>query len=762
MRRQTLVRNSLFFVVVAVLVAGSLLTMLGARANQDAPVTLSGQRVPLVQHARVVRAAAASQVLHLSIGLQPTDPAGLDHFLQDLFTPGSPWYHHYLTPAAFASRFAPAPHQVQQVVSFLQSQGIDVQSIASNRLLIDATTTVGRAEQAFHVHINEYIFANHLFYANAQAPALPAALQSVIRSIGGLDDSVREQPRMHAARAATSGYGPAELSRAYDTLPLANASLQGEGQTVALFELDGYQAADIEQYFQHNTLGTPALSSVLIDGASGAVGQAALEVELDIEVVGAIAPRAAQLVYEGPNSTQGINDTYNRMVTDNKARVISTSWGLCESSIGQAEILTLDTIFKQAAAQGISIYAASGDAGAYDCGDTTLAVDSPADDPYVTGVGGTYLQLGASSSYGSEAVWADASTTARGSAGGGGGISSIFVQPAWQTGSGVVSSLSSGQPCSAPSGLYCRQVPDIAADADPASGYAVYCTVSAAGCTASGWITVGGTSAAAPFWAGSTALINQDLQSQNLPALGSANPALYALFTSQQTTPAFHDITSGKNLYYPATAGYDMASGLGSPDVSNLAQDLVTSSGNGTPPPVPTGTPVPTSTPTPAPGKNLLQNTGFEHGQQPWQEASSGGYQIISTLNPHTGRAAAYLCGYLACDDRIWQRFAVPGAYRSLSLSYWWYSQSSRSGTRCQDSLTVVLQTDAGRQIRILQRDCNTDLSGGWVQYSLDLGALLAVYKGQHVSLLFRATAQAGSSQQISIFFVDDVRMLAL
>jgi len=272
---------------------------------------------------------------------------------------------------------------------------------------------------------------------------------------------------------------------------------------------------------------------------------------------------------------------------------------------------------------------------------------------------------------------------------------------------------------------------------------------------------VGGTSAAAPFWAGGTALINQDLQSQNLPALGFANPALYTLANSQQIAPAFHDIISGKNLYYPATAGYDMASGLGSPDISNLAQELVASSGSITPTPLPTR-PVPTSTPTPLPGKNLLQNTGFENGQPPWQETSKGGYQIISTLNPHTGQAAAYLCGYAACDDRIWQRFAVPITYRFLSLSYWWYAQSSRSGSQCQDTFTVLLQTDAGKQIKILQHNCNTDLSNGWVQRSLDLSNVLAGYMGQHVLLLLRGTTQAGSSQQISVFFVDDVHILVL
>lgn len=765
---RNLVRNSIFLALAAVLVAGSLLVMrFVARADQDARVVLNGQSVPLVQRARLARAADAGQALRLSIGLRPGDPAGLDSLLQAIYTPGSPRYHHYLAPAEFTRLFAPSADQVQQVVSFLQSQGISVQSVAPNRLLIDAATTVGVAERAFHVQINEYTYANRTFYANAQAPSVPAALQPLIRSIGGLDNSVRYQPRAQSARASTqqpaasSGYGPAELSQAYDTAPFASASMQGEGQAIALFELDGYQTSDVQQYFQKYNLGTPALSNVLVDGASGAAGEGAIEVELDIEVAGAIAPRAAQVIYEGPNSTQGLNDTYNRIVTDNKAQVVSTSWGLCESSTGQAEILTLDTIFKQAAAQGISIYAASGDSGAFDCNDTNLAVDSPADDPYVTGVGGTNLQLGANNSYGSESVWANASDTQRSpeGAGGGGGVSNVFIQPAWQTGTGVISGDSSGQPCGAPSGQYCREVPDISADADPASGYAVYCTVTAAGCSSSGWITVGGTSAAAPFWAGSTALINQYLQSQNLSRLGSANPALYGLFNGQQAAPAFHDITTGNNLHYPATAGYDMASGLGSPDVDNLAKDLAASDGSGGGGGTPT--PTPSATPTPAPWKALLKNTGFESGQKPWQESSSGGYQVISTLNPHSGSSSAYLCGYTACDDRIWQSFTVPATYSDLNLYYWWFSASARTSPQCLDSFTVVLQTVSGKSIKTLQHDCNNNPTNGWTQQNIDLSALLAPYKGQRVSLLFRGTTQS-SSYQTTDFFVDDVNLVEL
>jgi subtilase family serine protease len=611
--RRYLVRNSIFLAAAALLVAGSLVAVnVVARAQQDARATLSGQEVPLIQRARLLQATDPGQTLNISVGLRPNASSDLASLLQAIYTPGSAHYHHYLTPADYRQLFAPTSDQVQQVVSFLQSQGLTVQNIASNHLLIDATGTVAVAQQAFHVQINTYQYGNRIFYANTQAPSVPVALQALISSIGGLDNSAHYQPLVQSAsttsqqvlrpRAAPSGYGPSELATAYDSTPLASAGLQGQQQTVAIFELDGYRTADVQQYFQNYNLGTPTINNVRVDGYNGSAGQGAIEVELDIEVVGALAPQANQLIYEGPNTTQGLNDTYNRIVTDNQAQVVSTSWGLCEASTGPAELITLDTIFQEAAAQGIAIYAAAGDAGAYDCGNSVLAVDSPADDPYVTGVGGTNLQLGANNSYGSESVWSDSANTGRGpmGAGGGGGISDTFVLPSWQNGAGVINNYSSGQPCGAPSSQYCREVPDISADADPNSGYAVYCTVTNAGCPPGGWLVVGGTSAAAPFWAGSSALINQYLQSQNLARFGSANPALYAIYNTQQAAPAFHDVSSGNNLYYPATTGYDLASGLGSPDVNNLAQDLAASAGGGNNAPTPTPTP-PDVSPTPMP-----------------------------------------------------------------------------------------------------------------------------------------------------------------
>jgi subtilase family serine protease len=365
--------------------------------------------------------------------------------------------------------------------------------------------------------------------------------------------------------AAVSGFGPPDLTGAYDVTPLQQGGDAGNNQTVAVFELDGYQSSDITQYLQNYNLGLPSISNVLVDGYNGAAGAGAIEVELDIEVVAAMAPKASQIVYEGPNTTQGVNDTYNKIVTDNKAQAMTVSWGECETASGDSELQTLDSIFKQGAAQGISMYAAAGDSGAYDCSDTNLAVDSPASDPYITGVGGTNLQLNGGA-YGSESVWSDPTDTQNSpeGSGGGGGISNTFAQPSWQTGPGVSNQYSNGN----------REVPDVSADADPATGYAVYCTVSAAGCPSSGWIEVGGTSAAAPLWAGSTAAIDSYLQQQGKSLVGFANSAIYGLNNTQQQYTPFHDVISGNNLYYPATSGYDDASGWGSPDVYNIARDI--------------------------------------------------------------------------------------------------------------------------------------------------------------------------------------------
>jgi len=751
------------------------------RADQNPNSILSGQVAPLIRQAHLLQATDPSQQLNLSIGMQLQNTSELDSLLGAMYDPQSQQYHQYLTASQFEQLFAPTSDQVQQVASYVQSQGLTVASIAPNNLLIDATGSVAQVQQTFHVQINNYQVGNHTFYANAAPPSVPTSISQLISSIGGLDNSVHYQPLYHRLAGQNhgyfmpsptpSGFGPKDLTGAYDAATLQSAGTLGDNQTIAIFELDGYQSSDITQYFQNYGLATPTISNVLVDNFNGSAGQGAIEDSLDIEVVGAMAPHANQIVYEGPNTTQGLNDTYNQIVHDNKAHVVSTSWGLCEANTGAAELQTLDNIFKQGAAEGISYFAAAGDSGAYDCGDGTLAVDSPADDPYVTGVGGTNLQLNAGA-YGSESVWSNPSDTQRSpnGAGGGGGISNTFVQPSWQTGTGVINpTYSSGTPCNAPGGQYCREVPDVSADADPATGYAVYCTVTNAGCPASGWISVGGTSAAAPLWAGSMALINQYLLAQGKTVVGSANAALYGLFNAQQQLSPFHDVTSGNNLHYPATAGYDLASGIGTPDISNIAHDLALIPGPpGTPTPTPTNPPTPTPTtvpsptptnppsPTPTPPPPLIQNGGFEKGQSPWQESSSGGYQLVETYNSHSGSYSAYLCGYPGCKDSIWQTFTVPASFTKLTVTYWYWSDNNKPAKQCPDTFTSSLRNAAGATIYSLQSSTNCSPTNDWVQESVSVSASsLAAYKTKPVTLYFQGTNSTGQSP--TDFFVDDV-----
>ncbi len=612
MRRSFVQHGILAVVMVVVIGSGIFGLSLMASARADQRVPIKGQNVPLLKYAHAIGAASGQQSINLSIGLQMRNQQELTGLLSALYNPHSSQYHHFLTPQQFVAEFGPTAAQQQQVVDYLRSSGITVNKVSSNGLLINANATVAQAEAAFQVQINNYQMGSRQFYANATAPSIPSPVAPLILSVGGLDNSVRLRPlvhralRTHRALQPLAGYKQADLVGAYDMTPLHQAGILGNNQTVAVFELDGYQQSDIDQFFSQNNLSKPTITNTLVDGANGSAGAGAIEVELDIDVVGEIAPKATQIVYEGPNTTQGVNDTYNQIVTDNKAQITTISWGECESQSGAAELQTLDGIFKQGATQGISLFAASGDSGAYDCNDTNLAVDSPAGDPYITGVGGTNLQE-TNGTYGSESVWSDPTSTQRSAkgAGGGGGLSSTFDLPSWQVAPGVSNQYSNGK----------REVPDVSADADPKTGYAVYCTVSASGCPSTGNIVVGGTSAAAPLWAGSTALLNEYLQQQGKTRVGFANPTLYKLANEKQPNPPFHDVTSGDNLYYPATPGYDLASGLGTPDVYNIARDIASGGApDPTPTPVPTVTPtnnptpvptsVPTGDPTPAPVDN--------------------------------------------------------------------------------------------------------------------------------------------------------------
>ncbi len=783
---------------------------------------IGGAVIPAIQPLSSIGPTDSRSNLSLAIALNLRNASALDALLAAQDDPGSPEYHQYLTPQQFDANFAPSQATVSAVVAFLQSQGFQIGAIAPNRLIIDATGTVAQAQHAFQIQLDNFQYAGRVVYAPTTNPSVPAALAGSILNISGLDDVATFQPRVLPLAGGRNGSGPGggftpnELRAAYDVTPLIN-SANGAGQTVAIFELDGYKAADVNAYLSQYNLGAARYTNVLVDGATTNAGSGAIEVELDMEVVSAIAPGAAQRIYIGPNSAQGLIDTYNKIVTDNIAKVTSTSWGACEANMGTGMLSALDNVYKQGAAQGQAFFAAAGDSGAYDCGTTSLGVDSPADDPNVIGVGGTNLQTGTGATYASESVWACPSCSGRGpkGTGGGGGVSAYFAQPTFQNGSGVSNAYSTGK----------REVPDVSADADPYSGYSVYCTAAASGCPSNnGWVEVGGTSAAAPLWAGLAADTNAYLAGLGKPTLGTANATLYHLFNTTQTYPAFHDVTSGTNLYYPSTAGFDLASGIGTPDGWNLARDAATPPA-ATPPGAPTLTAfTPTSgapgttvtitgtnlagatsvkfngtaasfsvvgstkltaivpvgastgaisvtipagsvasttmfTVTASTTTQLLVNPGFESGLSPWLATSSGGYQsqIVNSTNPHTGGASAWLCGYAGCNDIIWQTVTLPSTTTQVVLSYWLYIDTTKSSQTCLNDLNVLLRTSSGTTISTVQTKCNANASG-WTQYTFDVTKALAGNAGQQIQVAFQGTTTSTLSTN---FYVDDVALNA-
>jgi kumamolisin len=393
-----------------------------------------------------------------------------------------------------------------------------------------------------------------------------------------------------AASDLTHPGGPltfTQLAGAYGESSLYDQGRSGSGVTVALYELEPYLESDVQKFEQCYGISTP-VRHVTVDGGPRFGGAGSGEAALDIEDVAALAPESSILVYEGPNSTQtpgGPIDTYAAIASQDAARVVSTSWGLCESQDTPATGGTPVTeahIFEQMALQGQTVVAASGDDGSEGCWsaspgtyntDSQLEVDDPASQPDVTGVGGTSLPGG---NVAEVKVWnaclnagTNCASTPRDGAGGG-GISRTWAMPSWQqdAGRGTINSYSNGIACGQAVGNYCREVPDVSADADPQTGYVIYWNGS--------WGVIGGTSGAAPLWAATLADAEQGC---GVP-FGMVNPLLYSFGSrgspalSSVTIPGNNDLTNTHTGAYPTASGYDMATGWGSPYAPALMAGL--------------------------------------------------------------------------------------------------------------------------------------------------------------------------------------------
>ncbi len=769
----------------------------GAHASAAPQRILAGQTPDAVVRGAVTLRGhhTAEAVLTLDIGLAVRDSARLDALISAANNPSSASYGHYLSNDQYMAQFAPTGQDVQAVRDWAAGSGLRVLSVSPDNLLVMAQGTTSVVERALNVTINDYSDGSRTFMSNDRDPSVPATLP--IRAISGLTTIHRfHTMTQRLAAFRTGGYYPNDFRTAYNVGPVGD----GSGQTIG-FTLWGAAVAQSDLNTFASRTGTPAIVQgqadangidwIPVNGGSSDTHEL-VETAMDVEYAHGMAPNShlkywlADCALSGsvcnPSDT-GLEQAISAAANDPSVHVVSNSWGGGEATSASDPFVSNTTAsFQHAAAVGTTFYFSSGDAGAWSgSSGTTKEPSYPADSPYVVSVGGTTLQTGTGYAYGSESTWScatySACTSIFGTGGSGGGCSLVFARPAWQ--SGVSAATCAG-----------RAEPDVAADANPSTGAYVYVQGSGQ--------QVGGTSLAAPLWAGMAADINRSLAASGQALMGFSAPRLYQLAANSATASRdFHDVTTGSNGY-PAGPGWDEATGWGSINAANLAADwsgaapptntptptlpAATATATNTPlpgstatntprpsatataTPVPptataTATPVPptatataspvppTATSTPVSG-NVVVNPGFESGPGVgWAEYSSGGFELIDTVNPHTGSYSADLCGYDSCTELVQQRVTVPS---SAALHYWWYMASQEGTTTPYDYLAVQVLNTAGTVLGTPRVWSNTSTRDVWSQDTLSLAA----YAGQTVVIRFVAKTDGSFPTE---FFVDDV-----
>jgi kumamolisin len=523
---------------------------------QNRRVPLEGSsRAPLAGGTRIGPADVAEKI-QVTVTLRRGSAPG--EFPSDTeLGRGLPAQRTYLTRQEFAAKHGVRAADIAAIRAFAAANNLEIVSAEPARRTIILAGTVGAFGKAFSAELQQHSFQGKTFRCRTGTLQIPAELENVIEGVFGLDN--RPQARTHFRRrvraAATDvSFTALQVAQAYN-FP---AGADGSGQAIAILELGGgYNAQDLSAYFGNLGLAVPAVAAISVDGAAnsptGSADGPDGEVELDIEVAGAIAPAAKIGVYFAPNTDQGFIDALTTAVHDATLHpsIVSISWGGPENSWTAQARNSLNSACQDAATMGVTVFVASGDSGATDgSSDGALEVDFPSSSPYVIGCGGTKLAL-SGNSISSEVAW---NQLAQDEGASGGGVSEVFALPLFQTGAKVPK---------APNGFVGRGVPDVSADADPASGYEVLVDGAPT--------VIGGTSAVAPLWAGLLARINQSI---GKPA-GYLNPLIYAAAAEK----TFHDITSGSNGGYSAAPGWDPCTGLGSPNGAALLVALQGNSG---------------------------------------------------------------------------------------------------------------------------------------------------------------------------------------
>lgn len=540
-------------VVRLAIVSGMVLFILVTRpAGAAERQVLRGQVPAALSLLPPVERLAASKRLDLAIGLPLRNRGELTNLLREIYDPTSPHYRQYLTPEQFAERFGPTEEDYQALIAFAKANGLTVTGTHPNRTLVDVNGPAVSIERTFQVNLRVYQHPteNRTCFAPDAQPSVNLAVP--LLAVSGLDDFMLPRPmalstnfssQALSAPPQRNGSGPRGnfIGRDFRAAYAPGVSLDGSGQSVGLFELDGYHPNDVAAYQSLAGLPTVTISNVLLNGFDGKPGINNIEVALDIAMAVSMAPGLSSvIVYAG----RVPNDVLNRMATDNAARQLSSSWGF-----GPQVDPVREQIFLQFAAQGQSFFQASGDLGAW-----AGPIFPPSDDPWVTVVGGTSLETsGPGGPWMSESAWFA----------GGGGISTTYAIPIWQQSVNMAANRGSTSR---------RNIPDVALLSDD-----VIWLVANNGEQG----VIGGTSAAAPLWAGFAALVNQQAAAEGKPSVGFLNPLLYAIGQGSGYTAAFHDITTGNNTNssspdkFFAVSGYDLCTGWGTPTGSNLINALL-------------------------------------------------------------------------------------------------------------------------------------------------------------------------------------------
>ena len=595
-----------------------------------------------------VEQAAPSKTLTVTVALNLRDRDAATRYLQAVHSPADANYHKFLTPAEFRARFAPNDATVNRVSARLQAAGLTVKRIGST--LLQVSGPAATVQQAFgaevHVFQNKTAVQGTARYIAPVRASTPQVDLSDVQAVIGLDSRPHFRPHLRqvpnhlqpslgkGASAVTSGNAPGQwtvtdLARHYDITPLYNKGIHGKGSTIGIVTLASFTPADAFQYWSAIGLSTDPnrLSVINIDGGPGAPSDAggSDETTLDVEQSGGIAPDAKIIVYQAPNTTQGFVDAFAQAIESNAADTVSVSWGEWEWFDQQSQAVdpvngkttnvlqAYHDLFLQAALQGQTLFAASGDSGAYDVNraaplpqyNKVLSVDSPANQQFITAAGATTVpttltfhpngkelkvKISTERAWGwdylsglCKALGKDQVACGIFPVGDGGGVSGFISRPFYQNWIPGMQNTPAGQQLvdtsqtppqvigSIPANFKGRNLPDISMNGDPETGYVVYYTSDKTGFSIQS--NSGGTSFVAPQLAGITALLNQSMGGR----LGLLNISLYSLLATGHAYHGFghhgaplRDITAGGNWGYNAHRGYDQATGVGAPDVANL------------------------------------------------------------------------------------------------------------------------------------------------------------------------------------------------